>query len=148
MTETDCGCLIDRLFQVSKIVEADYYISINGDEPLLEPEVMKAVLPDHVELDKPVVRGLAREFTNPAEVIDPGNMKMVIGKGGYCLYRSRSPIPYPYTTTQFSYKKYVGVELFNKKCAGILRFHRTNKAGKNRGHRSFVVFGIWYTNSL
>ena len=115
MTGTDCGCLIDRLFQVSKTVEADYYSSINGDEPLLEPEVMKAVLPDDVELDKPVVRGLAREFTNPAEVIDPANMKMVIGRGGYCLYRSRSPIPYPYTTTQFSYKKYVGVELFNKK---------------------------------
>ena len=42
-------------------------------------------------------------------------MKMVIGKGGYCLYRSRSPIPYPQTTTNFTYKKYVGVELFNKK---------------------------------
>lgn len=104
MPGVDCGCLMDHLFQVSKIVEADYYISINGDESLLEPEVMKAVLPDHVELDKPIIRGLAREFTNPAEVIVPGNMKMVIGKGGCYLYRSRSPIPYLYTTIHFSYK--------------------------------------------
>ena len=32
-------------------MEADYYISINGDGSLLESEVMKAVLPDYVELD-------------------------------------------------------------------------------------------------
>ena len=115
MTSPDCSCLIDRLYEVSELIEADYYISVNGDEPILEPEVMGKVLPDDVVLDRPIVRGLARNFDNPAEVIDPGNMKMAIGKGGYCLYRSRSPIPYPQTTTNFSYKKYVGVELFNKK---------------------------------
>lgn len=115
MTSNHCGCLIDRLFEVSQIIDADYYISVNGDEPILEPEIMGKVLPDFIELEEPIVRGLARNFDNPAEVIDPGNMKMAIGQGGYCLYRSRSPIPYPQTTTNFSYKKYVGVELFNKK---------------------------------
>lgn len=115
MTTSDCSCLIDRLYQVSQMVDADYYVSVNGDEPILEAEVMPKVLPDFVDNEKPVVRGLAREFTNPAEVMDPGNMKMAIGRGGYCLYRSRSPIPYPQTTTEFTYKKYVGVELFNKK---------------------------------
>ena len=115
MTSNNCSCLIDRLYEVSDRIEADYYVSINGDEPILESEVMPKVIPDVVELDKPVVRGLAREFTDPAEVIDPGNMKMVIGRGGYCLYRSRSPIPYPQTTTNLTYKKYVGVELFNRK---------------------------------
>lgn len=115
MTTSDCSCLIDRLYQVAQIVEADYYVSVNGDEPILEAEVMPKVIPNFVDNEKPVVRGLAREFTNPAEVMDPGNMKMAIGRGGYCLYRSRSPIPYPQTTTEFTYKKYVGVELFNKK---------------------------------
>lgn len=114
MTTSNCSCLIDRLYEVSKVVDADYYISINGDEPILESEIMDKVIPDFIDNDRPIVRGLAREFTNPAEVIDPGNMKMAIGRGGYCLYRSRSPIPYPQTTTEFTYKKYVGVELFNK----------------------------------
>lgn len=114
MTTSNCSCLIDRLYEVSKIVDADYYVSVNGDEPILEPEVMPKVIPSFVETRKPIVRGLARVFTDPAEVIDPGNMKLVIGQNGNCLYRSRSPIPYPQTTTQFTYKKYVGVELFNK----------------------------------
>lgn len=115
MTSDNCRCLIDRLFEVSNIIKADYYISVNGDEPILEPDVISKVLPEKEENDKPIVRGLAREFSNPAEVLDPGNMKMAIGRGGYCLYRSRSPIPYPQTTTNFTYKKYVGVELFNRK---------------------------------
>ncbi|MBQ3427208.1 MAG: 3-deoxy-manno-octulosonate cytidylyltransferase [Clostridia bacterium] len=115
MTSDDCSCLIDRVYQVSNTVEADYYVTINGDEPILESEIMPKIIPDFVEIDKPVVRGLVREFTDPVEVIDSGNIKIVVGKDGYSLYSSRSPVPYPHKTTQFKYKKYVGVELFNKK---------------------------------
>ena len=61
------------------------------------------------------------------------------------------PIPCLLYTSQFHSftqqssfpRKSVGVELFNKKCAGILRFHRTNKAGKNRGHRSLSLIHIF-----
>ena len=123
MTTSDCSCLIDRVYQVSKIVEADYYVTVNGDEPILESEVMPKIIPDFVELTKPIVRGLVREFRDPAEVIDPGNIKIVVGLGGYSLYTSRSPIPYPQKTTKFSYKKYVGVELFNK---SALEFYVTH----------------------
>lgn len=144
MTGRTCGCLIDRLYEVSEQIEADYYISVNGDEPILEPEVIARVLPDAADNENPVVRGLAREFTNPAEVIDPGNMKIAIGEGGNCLYRSRSPIPYPQTTTDFSYKKYVGVELFNKKA---LDFYVNTRPGvlekiEDIGALRFLEHGI------
>lgn len=144
MTSANCGCLIDRLYEVSELIEADYYISVNGDEPILEPEVMGKVLPNDVVLDRPVVRGLARNFDNPAEVIDPGNMKLAIGKGGFCLYRSRSPIPYPQTTTNFYYKKYVGVELFNRKA---LEFYVNTEATdlekiEDIGALRFLEYGI------
>lgn len=114
MTSTNCSCLIDRLFEVSQIEKADYYVSINGDEPILEAEIIPSIFPDFVEHQKPIIRGLMREFKNPVEVIDPGNMKIVVGADGYSLYISRSPIPYPHKTTHFSYKKYVGVECFNE----------------------------------
>lgn len=114
MTSNNCSCLIDRLYEVSQIVDADYYVSVNGDEPILEPEVMGKILPDFVETEKPIIRGLCKCFTDPVEVFDSGNIKIVVGKGGYSLYSSRSPIPYPHKSTQYSFKKYVGVELFNK----------------------------------
>ena len=144
MTSSNCSCLIDRLFEVSKVVDADYYVSVNGDEPILESEVMAKVIPDFVDEEHPIVRGLAREFTNPAEVIDPGNMKMAIGQGGYCLYRSRSPIPYPQTTVKFTYKKYVGVELFNRKA---LEFYVSTPPTKlemieDIGALRFLEYGI------
>lgn len=144
MTSNQCGCLIDRLYEVSEQIKADYYISVNGDEPILEPEVMKKILPDFVENDKPIVRGLAREFTDPAEVIDPGNMKIAIGRGGYCLYRSRSPIPYPQTTTSFAYKKYVGVELFNKKALAFYVATEPTELEKieDIGALRFLEYGI------
>lgn len=114
MTSSNCSCLIDRLYEVSQFVEADYYVSINGDEPILEPEVMGKIIPDFVELERPIIRGLCRNFTDPVEVFDSGNIKIVVGKDGYSLYSSRSPIPYPQKSTQYKFKKYVGVELFNK----------------------------------
>ena len=114
MTSRDGACLIDRLSELSKRYDYDYYVSMNGDEPLIEGENVQYVLPDTVINNKPVVRGLMREFKDPVEVVDPGNMKIVCNKDGRLLYMSRSPIPYPHKTDMFTYKKYVGIECYNK----------------------------------
>lgn len=114
MTSRDGNCLIDRLHELSDRYDYDYYVSMNGDEPLIEGEIVPAVLPKDVISDFPVVRGLIREFKDPVEVIDPGNMKIVCNKDGRLLYISRSPIPYPHKTAEFTYKKYVGIECYNK----------------------------------
>lgn len=124
MTTSDCSCLIDRVYQVSQVIDADYYVTINGDEPILESEIMPRIIPNFVEREKPIVRGLVREFKDPVEVIDPGNIKIVVGLNGYSLYTSRSPVPYPQKTAKFTYKKYVGVELFNR---AALNFYVSNE---------------------
>lgn len=144
MTTSDCSCLIDRVYQVSNIVEADYYVTVNGDEPILESEVIPIIIPNFVEHSKPVVRGLVREFRDPVEVIDPGNIKIVIGLGGYSLYTSRSPIPYPQKTTKFSYKKYVGVELFNRAALEFYVTHDQTEIEKieDIGSIRFLEYGI------
>lgn len=56
-----------------------------------------------------------RYFTEPAEVIDPANTKVVTNPAEKCVFLSRSPIPFPYKTLNFKYKKLVGVECYNKK---------------------------------
>lgn len=144
LTTSDCSCLIDRVYQVSKVVEADYFVTVNGDEPILESEVMPIIIPNFVEHSKPVVRGLVREFRDPVEVIDPGNIKIVVGLGGYSLYTSRSPIPYPQKTTKFSYKKYVGVELFNRAALEFYVTHDQTEIEKieDIGSIRFLEYGI------
>lgn len=46
-----------------------------------------------------------RELIETAETIDFGNIKIITNKNGQCLSLSRTPIPYPYKTVQFKYKK-------------------------------------------
>jgi 3-deoxy-manno-octulosonate cytidylyltransferase (CMP-KDO synthetase) len=114
MTSPDGPCLIDRLYEVSNIMSYDYYVSINGDEPLIESEIIANVLPSSVNNTDIVYRGLMRVFTDPVEVVDPGNMKIVCNSEGRLIYVSRSPVPYPGKSAQFTFKKYIGVECFNK----------------------------------
>lgn len=144
MTTSDCSCLIDRVYQVSKDVSADYYVTVNGDEPILEPEVMPKIIPDFVDTIHPIVRGLVREFKDPVEVIDPGNIKIVVGQNGYSLYTSRSPVPYPQKTAKFTYKKYVGVELFNKAALEFYVTHEQTEIEKieDIGSIRFLEHGI------
>lgn len=113
MTSPNGACLIDRLYEISERYDFEYYVSVNGDEPLIEGELISGVLPKKKN-DEPVVYGAFRYFTDPVEVIDPANMKIVCDNNGRLLFLSRSPIPYPHKTSEFKYKKYVGVECYNK----------------------------------
>lgn len=126
MTSKDGNCLIDRLYELSQKMDYDYYVSMNGDEPLIEGSNVKYVLPDGVENNQPVVRGLMRVFRDPVEVIDPANMKIVCNENGKLIYISRSPIPYPHKTSEFTYKKYVGIECYNKVA---LEFYHSHEPG-------------------
>jgi 3-deoxy-manno-octulosonate cytidylyltransferase (CMP-KDO synthetase) len=144
MTSRDCSCMIDRIWEVSNIIKADYYIAVNCDEPMLEASVIEKIIPYEEDNSKPVVGGLVREFTNPAQVIDPGNIKIVVGEGGYGIYCSRSPVPYPQKTTRFTYKKYVGVELFNKQALDFYMSHEQTEIEKieDLGSIRFFDHGI------
>lgn len=149
LTSKDGACLIDRLHELSLRMDYDYYVSINGDEPLIEGENIPFVFPNKADSSHPVVRGLMRIFKDPVEVIDPGNMKIVCNREGKLIYLSRSPIPYPHKTGEFTYKKYVGVECYNK-CA--LDFYAKTPAGpiekiEDLGTLRFLENGIdvYYT---
>lgn len=113
MTSNDHPNHISRIHEVSEKIDADYYICINGDEPLITDECIVPVIPDEI-VRTPYFGGAMRLLKDPAEVIDPSNIKLVISDTGRCLYMSRTPVPFPKGTLDMSYRKYVGVECFNK----------------------------------
>lgn len=104
---------ISRIHEVSTKINADFYICINGDEPLIQETVIKAAIPIQKYSDK-YFCGLVRDMTNPVEVIDNANIKVVLNSKNQAIYMSRTPVPYPKGTLDVIYKKYVGVECFNK----------------------------------
>jgi 3-deoxy-manno-octulosonate cytidylyltransferase (CMP-KDO synthetase) len=144
MTSSNCFSIVDRLFEVSNIITADYYVCIMGDEPLLESNIIPEVLPEKV-VTKPYVRALMRNFIDPVEVIDPSNIKLAVDdKTGKCIYISRSPIPYPQKTLDFTYKKFVGVHCYNK---AALNFYKNTPQSmleliEDIGELRFIVNNI------
>lgn len=105
---------ISRIHEVSTIIDADIYVSVNGDEPLIGGDTIDSAIANDMIIDKPCFYGSVRKLTNPAEVMDPTNIKIATNRNNRCVYISRAPIPFPYGTTSFFYKKYVGIECFNK----------------------------------
>ena len=115
MTSTEHDTHISRVHEVSNRVAADAYVCVCGDEPLIDSKTIEKIIPKNINKDDIFVSALMREFDEPTEVIDPGNIKIMTNDEGECVALSRSPIPFPYKTVLFKYKKIVGVECYNKK---------------------------------
>jgi 3-deoxy-D-manno-octulosonate cytidylyltransferase len=114
MTNSNHKTPTDRIHEVSEKISADFYVSINGDEPLIDPKTIEAVIPKKIE-DDLFVANIITTIKDPVEVIDFTNLKVVTNDNGEGIYISRSPIPYPKGSMNCEYKKHVGVYAFNKK---------------------------------
>jgi 3-deoxy-manno-octulosonate cytidylyltransferase (CMP-KDO synthetase) len=128
MTGETCGTSTERLYEVSQKIQADYYVCINGDEPLISPEVIRAVLPKQPGLEIFFVCNLITKIKDPVELMDFSNIKVVTDENGYALFMSRSPIPAPKASLNYAYYKHIGVLVYNPKA---LEFFANTPKGKN-----------------
>lgn len=126
MTSKDHKTPTDRIHEFSEKINSDLYISINGDEPLIDPAVIEAVIPNYINQDEIFVQNIMTTIKNPVEVVDSTNLKIVTNEDNVGIYISRNPIPYPKGSMDCEYKKHVGVYAFNKKA---LDFYVNTKRG-------------------
>ena len=114
LTRNDHVNHVTRLAEVAEKVQADHYVCVNGDEPLIKFENIRNVLPDELITGSVYAGYLMRDLLDPAETLDPSNIKLSVLDNGKCIYMSRMPIPYPKGTLSVKYKKLIGIECFNK----------------------------------
>jgi 3-deoxy-manno-octulosonate cytidylyltransferase (CMP-KDO synthetase) len=92
LTSPDLPSGTDRLYAVSRVVDADIYVNIQGDEPLLLPDHITAILAlftsPEVDVTTPKVR------CTPEDIANPNAVKVVTAIDGRALYFSRSTIPF------------------------------------------------------
>ena len=69
MTSTTHPTAANRLYEVSLSINADYYIQINGDEPMLSKTYIDAVVPKSIPQDYEFGSSLVCKMTDPAETI-------------------------------------------------------------------------------
>ena len=115
LTSPNHSTHLDRLSEFSKMVDADFYINVNGDEPLIEPSCIRDLIPNNISPESDYAANGMMYITNPVDAIDTSKGKIVTDVNGYALYISRNPIPYPKASANYQMKKFVGVQCFTKK---------------------------------
>lgn len=126
MTSTKHRTAADRLQEVSERIEADFYVQLNGDEPLINIDAVNACVPETIPLDVEYGTNIITVMTEGAQVIDPSNIKVVFDDSMNALYMSRTPIPYPFKSMDYKYYKHVGIIGYNKK---MLDFYKNSVPG-------------------
>lgn len=82
----------DRLGEVANHVQGDLFVNIQGDEPLIEPQMIRDLI--GIFDDQSVYYGsLRKQITDEAEIQAPSTVKVVVDKNEDALYFSRSVIP-------------------------------------------------------
>lgn len=114
MTSDSHDTPTSRLYEISTRFEADLYLMLMGDEPLINPESFSLVIPKETE-NEYYVGVLSNCLDNPAEVIDYTNQKVVSNAKREVMLISRSPIPYPKGSLDIRYEKVTGIQIFSKK---------------------------------
>jgi 3-deoxy-manno-octulosonate cytidylyltransferase (CMP-KDO synthetase) len=114
MTSDKHPTSLNRIHEVSTLTEGDIFVSVNGDEPLINPRDIDRVIETYIADPGYEIVNAMRIMTDPVDVIDFTNVKVVTNNKNECVYLSRSPIPYPKASLDFVYKKFVGITLLSR----------------------------------
>ena len=126
MTSPDHDTPTGRIWEVSTKLDADLYLQVMGDEPLINAAAFDLILPDTLPDDPYYVSVLTNVMGHPADVVDFSNQKVVTNARREILMISRSPIPYPKGTLDFEYEKVTGIQLYSKQALAF--YHETPKS--------------------
>ena len=94
MTDPDLPSGTDRVWAVSERLESEIVLNIQGDEPLLQPELLDLLvktLTDHPELN---MATFARSFLSEEDFLSKNTAKVIVNRLGQAIYFSRHPIPF------------------------------------------------------
>lgn len=94
LTRGDFACGSDRVAAAARNFSADIVLNIQGDEPLIRPEVLDQVVEILSDNDRAVMSSVCCRIKEEIEYHDPNVVKVTLGINGRALYFSRSPIPY------------------------------------------------------
>ena len=83
----------DRVAEVASKVEGDLFINIQGDEPVINPEMIQEVISIFFEDETVTFGSLKKEITDPEEIRAASTVKVVTDQKGDAMYFSRSVIP-------------------------------------------------------
>jgi len=94
MTSPDHPTGTDRLAEVAATLTDELIVNVQGDEPLIHPEMIDTVI--RLLVDEPTLpmSTLRIRIETPEDIFNPAITKVVTDLDGYALYFSKGPIPF------------------------------------------------------
>lgn len=110
MTREDHPNGTSRIAEVCDHIEGyDVIINIQGDEPLIEKEMINSLINAFKEEPVFVMGTLKHRLNKMEDIENPNVVKVVTDRNDYAIYFSRSVIPYPRNLNMKNYYKHVGI---------------------------------------
>jgi 3-deoxy-manno-octulosonate cytidylyltransferase (CMP-KDO synthetase) len=97
LTSPDHQSGTERVVEAAAGLAADIIVNVQGDEPLIKPEMIAQAVAPLKEGEAASMATLRYPITNREELEDPNIVKVVCDHADYALYFSRFPIPYDRT---------------------------------------------------
>ena len=95
MTRADHPTGTDRLAEVAERLDTDLIVNVQGDEPLIDPEMIDQAVRPLLNDDSIQMGTLMSRIDQIEDFYSPNVVKVVTDRFGFALYFSRAPIPCP-----------------------------------------------------
>ena len=114
MTRTDHATGTDRLAEVAeKMTDYDLIINVQGDEPLIDPTVIDALVEPFLADARLSMATAKTLLTDEEEIANPNNVKVITDLTDNALYFSRARIPYARNEGANVYK-HIGIYAYRR----------------------------------
>ena len=121
MTPSALSSGSDRIaFVAASLSDADIVVNVQGDEPLIEPQMIDEAIAPLLAGGRFDVTTLARRIDTAADLLNPNVVKVVCDKDGFALYFSRHAAPYGRDIPEGElllrhlYYKHIGLYVFRR----------------------------------
>jgi len=103
----------ERMHEISQYVDADVYINVQGDEPMIRASHIEVLVELMKNPDVPV--GTLKTPAATEDIASPNAVKVVTDFHGKALYFSRATIPHDRDGSQPKYFKHLGIYAYRKR---------------------------------
>jgi 3-deoxy-manno-octulosonate cytidylyltransferase (CMP-KDO synthetase) len=100
MTRSDHRTGTDRVAEVATHLTAEIYVNVQGDQPLIDPGTVDALIAAMTEDDSVQLATPCTAIAQPGDIMDPNIVKVVRDFEGNALYFSRAPVPWVRDTSE------------------------------------------------
>jgi 3-deoxy-manno-octulosonate cytidylyltransferase (CMP-KDO synthetase) len=160
LTSPECATGTDRVAEVARAYDCELVLNIQGDEPLMRPEMIDQLVSGMQADPKCVMGTLARKLESAANLDNPNVVKVALAQNGAALYFTRSRVPFvrdaktsdaPEWLKLANFYKHLGIYAFQREF--LLKFvalpqsdlEKTEKLEQLRALENGFAIKVWIT---